>query len=401
MRVLFTAAPGYGHVQPMLPLAEELRSSGHEVALASGPSLVPRMEAAGFRSFAAGWDLPDWFAELARRQPDRPWELLPPERILQFFTPHLFGEIGAPATLTDLVPIVGQWRPDLLIHDSYELAGPVVGRLAGIPTVHHTVSPLPGVDVQLLTTEAVAPMWREHGLSPEPAFGLGTDLCLDICPPGLRNPEAVSGGEVMPVRPIPVAAVGTEGVPAWVEALPEQPTVHLTLGTSVTNADQSVLVTILEGLHGLPLNVVVTVGPGNDPAVLGSQPANVHVERYLAHRVLLPLCDLVVSHGGAGTMLAALSHGLPLLSVPQGADQYLNAALCQARGVGRTLVVAELTPQRAREEVQLLLDEPGSRLHAREVQAEIAAMPPPQEAVPVLERLAADGAAARAGSTTG
>jgi UDP:flavonoid glycosyltransferase YjiC (YdhE family) len=310
---------------------------------------------------------------------------------MQFFTPHLFGEIGAPATLADLVPLVERWKPDLLVHDSFEFAGPVAGRLAGIPTVHHTVSPLPGADVQRLTSEAVAPMWRERGLAPEPAMGSGTNLCLDICPPSLRNGDAVVGGQVLPLRPVPATAAQPEPMPSWAASLPEQPTVHVTLGTSVTNADQSVLTRILDGLRAEALNVVVTVGPGNDPAALGEQPPNVHVERYLPHSLLLPLCDLVVSHGGAGTMLAALSHGLPLLSVPQGADQYFNAEICEARGVGHTLVVGDLTPERAHSEVKLLLDDPGVRQRAREVQAEIAAMPAADDVVRELERIAGVG----------
>ena len=61
----------------------------------------------------------------------------------------------------------------------------------------------------------------------------------------------------------------------------------------------------------------------------------------------------MISHGGAGTMLAALAHGLPLLTVPQGADQYLNADRCARRRVGRTLLTGHLTPESARREVRL------------------------------------------------
>jgi UDP:flavonoid glycosyltransferase YjiC (YdhE family) len=111
------------------------------------------------------------------------------------------------------------------------------------------------------------------------------------------------------------------------------------------------------------------------------------VERYLPHALLLPRCDLVVSHGGAGTMLAALSHGLPLLSVPQGADQYLNARMCGRRGVGRTLLTHDLTPQTARREARTLLDDPGYRAAAREVQGEIAGMPTPADVVEIVRHL--------------
>ena len=118
-------------------------------------------------------------------------------------------------------------------------------------------------------------------------------------------------------------------------------------------------------------------------------PSNVIVERYLPHSLLLPMCALVISHGGAGTMLAALSRGLPLLTVPQGADQYVNAEACSRRGVGRTVVTGDLTPARVGTEVRTLLGDPSYRTHAQEVQAEIAAMPAPEDMVGTLHYHAA------------
>jgi hypothetical protein len=69
-----------------------------------------------------------------------------------------------------------------------------------------------------------------------------------------------------------------------------------------------VLETAIAGLRELPLNLVVTSGPGTDPARFGAQPS---------HTLLLPQCRLVVSHGGAGIMFSALAHGLPQLILPQ------------------------------------------------------------------------------------
>ncbi len=60
--------------------------------------------------------------------------------------------------------------------------------------------------------------------------------------------------------------------------------------------------------------------------------ANVIVERYIPQGDVLPLADAVVCHGGSGSTLAALAHGLPLVLVPAGADQFDNAAACVAAG---------------------------------------------------------------------
>ncbi|MDQ3675606.1 MAG: glycosyltransferase, partial [Actinomycetota bacterium] len=63
----------------------------------------------------------------------------------------------------------------------------------------------------------------------------------------------------------------------------------------------------------------MTVGPNGDPAAFGPQPPRVVLERYIPQTLLLPVCDVVASHAGSGTVLAALAHGIPQLCLPQAA----------------------------------------------------------------------------------
>ena len=131
--------------------------------------------------------------------------------------------------------------------------------------------------------------------------------------------------------------------------------------------------------------MVVTVGQRNDPAVLGPQPDNVVVRRYIPQAELLPHCQAVVTHGGAGTTLGALAHGLPLLVVPQGADQYANADAVVAAGAGRRLGREETTVAAIRDAVHSLLAEPDLRRAAEHVQAEIRAMPTAEQTIARIE----------------
>ena len=135
------------------------------------------------------------------------------------------------------------------------------------------------------------------------------------------------------------------------------------------------LETALAGLRELPLNIVVTTGPGSDPARLGPQPPNVLVAAHIPHALLLPRCRLVVSQGGAGVMLGALALGLPQLVLPQGADQPLNAAACRAAGAGLALSPEEVTSEAVRASAERLIAEPGFTSAARGIRAEIEAMP--------------------------
>ena len=87
----------------------------------------------------------------------------------------------------------------------------------------------------------------------------------------------------------------------------------------------------------LDVDVLVAVGPEGEPAALGELPDNVHIERFVAQSAVLPMVDLIVQHGGTGTVLGALEAGLPQLVLPQEADQFFNAEILTAAGVAREL----------------------------------------------------------------
>jgi MGT family glycosyltransferase len=174
--------------------------------------------------------------------------------------------------------------------------------------------------------------------------------------------------------------------PDWLGSLPGRPVVYVTLGT-VWNQDQSIFRTILGGLAGRAGRVIVALGPGQDPAALGPQPPTVRVCDVVPHAVLMDRCDLVVCHGGAGTVLDALAAGVPLLLLPQAADQFYNADRVVAARAGVCLRRGELTPEAIASAAGLLLDEPGYRRAAAAIAAEVGAMPPATAVVPVLARL--------------
>jgi MGT family glycosyltransferase len=152
--------------------------------------------------------------------------------------------------------------------------------------------------------------------------------------------------------------------------------VYVTLGTN-TNSDVSMFRSVIDGLCDMDVDVLVTIGYGKDAGSIGSLPANAHVENYIPQSLLLPHCSAVVCHGGAGTTLNSLALGLPLLMVPQGADQYVISDLVVAAGAGLQLAPSDVRPATIRAAVITLLQVPHQRASARRLQAEIAAMPGP------------------------
>src|SRR5207302_8314658 len=96
-------------------------------------------------------------------------------------------------------------------------------------------------------------------------------LTLTICPPSLGLTDVPQGSQLATLRPVMFDAGKGEALPAWVHDLPRRPNVYMTLGT-VTNTDVGVFVSACEGLAGEPVNLIITVGPANDPAALGALP---------------------------------------------------------------------------------------------------------------------------------
>ena len=181
------------------------------------------------------------------------------------------------------------------------------------------------------------------------------------------------------------------GLPGWVADLPARPTIYVTMGT-VFNKSAEVFGTVLEGLRDEDVNVIVTVGETGDPALLGPQPDNVHVERFIPQSQLLPHCDLLVSHAGSGAMVGALAAGVPMLAVPQGADQFVNAEAIVRFGAGLRLLPAELTAVAVRDATRQLLTDRRFADVARAEQAAIREMPTPESVVPLLEALVSESA---------
>lgn len=378
----------------MAPLARALADAGHDVAFATAAEFCPRIERAGFPTFAAGMSLAAQLEEAGRRYPEA--QLPPGKERFVAFVPKMLAGVAAPARAVDLVTILADWRPDLLVHDETEFGAPVAATLAGIPYADQSVGTLRPLAMTELAGRTLAPFAHELGVDVGPFGGLFRYLYLDVCPPSLQSPEIDKIAVAHPVHNMSIALSHEDQLPSWVGSLPAAPTMYVSLGT-IFSRNRGVFDAILEGVRDEAVNVIITVGPDNDPDALGPQPSNVHIERYIPQSLLLPYCDLVVNQGGTA-MLDILGHGLPMLVLPQGANQFHNAEVCVASGAGLSLLPSEVTPASVHRAVRRLLDDPAYRQAAQRVRDELASMPGPEQGVALLERLVRDRAPLARGS---
>ncbi|MEU8775773.1 nucleotide disphospho-sugar-binding domain-containing protein [Streptomyces sp. NPDC048606] len=392
MRVLFTSISVPSHLLPMVPLAGALRAAGHEVLLAGAPDLVPHAEAAGLVTARVGTeafeaDRRRRMAQVARQQAAAPggtwrptWEQLAArwrERV--------------DAVIDDLIALGRWWRPDLIVADPLEFGARVLGGVLDVPVVVHRFGP------ETLSTESAAHV-REalagvcarvdapSGL-PEPA------LVLDPCPPGLQFPSA---SPALPVRHVPFNGSGS--VPAWArEGSGGRRRVCVSLGSVPGDLGGEgllrSLVAALSDRDGVELLVPLDA---KLRGTIDAPPDFVRVVEPAPLGLFLDTCAAVVHHGGSGTALTAIGHGLPQLVLPQ-----FNPALsmCAERvaavGAGVQVPAAEQGDAGAiAEGLRTVLQDPRPCERAEALRAAMASQPTPADLVPRLESLALTGARA-------
>jgi MGT family glycosyltransferase len=431
-RFLFTSWPLYGHLLPKLAIASALRDRGADVAFYTGSQVRPLIDEQRFEVFPFERVDERAIASAVRELEESAGMGRPSiADVRRCFDRCLVGPI--PGEVADVSAISRDWNPDAIVCD-LPMWGPMVILAETMPVPVAVASgflgpptsgpdaPPPGPGLPsprgparralawgaARATDLAARRLRErvdalravHGLGP---MGCSVNDYLGRLPltliPSVRELDYerrhVPRG-VHYVGPCPWQPPDPPGAGAFEEAVPDgRPWVHVAAST-VAGSDSGLLRAAVRGLAGRPVEVVATTG-GEVPADLRPEalPANVHLARWVNHASLLPRCAAVVTLGGAGTIVAALSAGVPLVVVPTTWDKPDNAQRVVEAGVGVRLSPRRCTPERLRTAVEQVLTLPAFRERARQMAALMAAAPGPAGAAALLERLATGDAAAK------
>jgi UDP:flavonoid glycosyltransferase YjiC (YdhE family) len=370
MRFLFTTTGHAGHVLPLVPFARACIRAGHEVRVAAPRSRGAAVERAG---------LPFW--PFDDPPEDEVWAVfeptaaMPSDEANAVVIGDIFGRLDTAAALPGVLAIAEAWRPDAIVRESYEFASVLSAERLGIPHVR--------VATGLASTEEWLLRLAEARIE-LPVERILASPYLTTTPSGLDDGPAVHRFRETVPRPLPNR---------WGE-----PLVYVTFGSvaSGTPLFPGLYRATLEALAETPARVLMTIGDNGDPAALGALPANVQVERWVPHGKVLPHAAAIVCHGGYGTTVGGLVHGVPLVVVPVFADQGRNARRVAEIGAGIALpeppsilaaaesgAVAGLTGH-----VRRVLEEPAYRRAARGVATLARSLPPVETAPAVLEAIA-------------
>ncbi|MGH6673425.1 MAG: glycosyltransferase [Xanthobacteraceae bacterium] len=377
-KILWLNWSGGGNLPPSLGIARALAAGGHLVAFAGRPEMVPRVEAAGFRAI-----------ELRRAY----------EQVASYplkFIPKAASFLSSPATAEEIRALVAEERPDLVIIDAMFPAALTEAAHFRCPTVvmshtavHRLMEPWRkqlGLIVGL-RTEAGFPslpadldtLWMSHDL-----VLVSTLKSLDDAPSELGHAD-----KIRHVGPVLESERHAARVALPWRADDPTPIALVSFSTAPEQGSPAKFQNAIDALAALPVHGIVTVGDSVDPATL--KPAeNVLVFATADHEDLMRRAALVVTHGGHGTFMRALKHGLPMVVIPGMAhDQAPNAAAAQAWGVGRALS-GDVSAEMIRHAVQEVLADAGFRRKSQAISRELARVDGAVNAAAEIESLLAE-----------
>ncbi len=369
-RVMIVTSPEKGHLNPVSGVAQWLRRMGHTVGWLCIPEPSPQLERLGVEvlhlphpeSPAPGIETGgEALAKL----------VLDDVALGKWIRGLLLG--GLPSMIEPVIEVMRRFRPDVMALDgmqypavlaAHETQTPWVGVSSALSLLEPPVDYALRRNTQALAADRQA-IFKRHGfdarfrncecLSPRLNIIFSTEAFLG--PDAGVPPNTVLVGPSVPPEPR-----GDEVDFPW-ERLGSKPVVYVSFGSQISWQPE-LFRTICEAAAPLGVTVVLTAGELAGTDFSRSLPGDVVAVRYVPQRQLLERTSAFVSHGGANSVMEALTAGVPMLLLPVCNDQPIQAHFLTKAGAGLALEPRTLTVEDCRAALRQLL-EPGTPLRQK------------------------------------
>lgn len=351
---LFISVPASGHVNPTLALVSELIDRGHSISYAVGPDQADVVR-------ATGADV----VELPTRMPDiNPGAKLDQESI-RMMTEFFLDDVRQ--SMPILLERFAADPPDAVCFDMITLTGRMLGDKLGIPAIAltpsfasnenfdlrqrmmaaHTGQSGPTAEDLERIQSAVAELGQEFGVEIPPFVG-GTpaELNLVFLPKQFQLEHETFDERFHFIGP----SLGDRENETYQPADQRRPLLFISLGTAFNDRPEFYRLCI-EAFAGTQWQVAMSVGERIDMGALGEIPENFDVRTSFPQPTVLRHATAFVSHTGMNSTMESLYYGVPLVAVPQMAEQAANAARAEELGVGIKLEPETVTTTELRDAV--------------------------------------------------
>ena len=364
-RIVVLNIPARGHINPTLALVRELVTRGETVIYYSFSEFQSAIEATGaeFRSY---------------EQPLNFDPTSPDPNIFRFATQLLET---SQMLIPQLLPQVQADAPDIIIHDSLCHWGLAIARILSVPAICSTttfaISSKVAVSsfsnamhfwTMLLTAIPEQRRFRRIRDDLRQRYGTASGNTVGVAPDGPaemfqndseRNIVFTSSAFQPHSSTFPKhyrfvgASIVEPNVPPS-ERFPLPPAqrrIYISLGT-LFNDNIAFYKACFEALSTIDAHVVMSIGKKLSVEDLGEIPSNFSVYNFVPQLEVLRQSDLFITHGGMNSVHESLWFGVPMIVVPQAADQNFVANRVESTGAGVVLQNNSLTPERLRNAVE-------------------------------------------------
>ncbi|MEV6220782.1 macrolide family glycosyltransferase [Nocardia fluminea] len=364
--IAMIGVPIVSHVLPSLEVIRELVARGHRVTYANDPAVADLITAAGAELIPCSSMLP--VAE--NNWPEDPVAAM-----------NLFLD-NAQLALPQLHAEYDHDPADLYLYDIGAYAGRALAEAHGRPLIqlsptfvawkgyeHEVAAPLrqlPGADVY----QARFARWLADcgavTTDVDDFSGL-PDRALALIPRAMQpHADRVDSGTVTFVGP----CFDTRPCAGWDRPAHAEKVLLISLGSAYTRQPEFYR-QCLRAFGDLPgWHVVLQIGKHTDPSELGDIAGDVEVHSWVPQRAILERADAFVTHAGMGGCGEGLLAGVPMIAVPQGAEQFMNADRLVELGVARRIDTADATAANLRQALHDLVTDPEVAARSARLRAE-------------------------------
>jgi MGT family glycosyltransferase len=389
LTILFMPESAYGPTNNCIGIGDVLRRRGHRIVFAAEASWKGRLERLGFEEDLV--DLAPPSDDAADQDPGQFWKDFIRDTAPEFRKPTIeqqetltrpiWEELinGARYCQPQLTDIIRRARPDVIVEDN--VVGFPALVTAGVPFVRIvSCNPLeitdPGIPPTFSGYPAAdpaswqafrdeyervhRPIWKEfnawvtgQGGPPLPDLAFIHEGALNL----YVYPELADYQRGRPLGPswhrLDSSVRETDATFTLPDALAasDSPLIYFSLG-SLGSADVALMRRVIGCLAATPYRYIVSKGPLHAEIELAP---NMTGAEFVPQTSVLPLCDLVITHGGNNTVTECLHFGKPMIVLPLFWDQYDNAQRVHELGLGVRLDTYRFTDAEMRGALDRLL----------------------------------------------
>lgn len=369
MKILFFPSDlggGFGHISRCIALAEEAKLRGHECAFVINDWKYYNKIKSNFNIYCS-IEYPKWITSLAKmkrriinhRSPIEPIFTEISSLDYQVIRDGLSDEKIIKKKLTEYSKIFKKFKPDLIVGDTNLLVW-MLSQLVGVPVaqiVRYASHPKTANLVwwknkpeDIIPPDSIAvfnPLMSKMGLNPicKAEDLLQGDLYIVPSIPEIEpipeDPKTIHVGELT------ISNEDTE-TPSWFYELNHQlPLVYITVGGGAGPVgNKKFFSTIVEAFYDKLVQVVVSTSTKFHLEDLPKSTENIMFFNWVPGKFLISKADLVVFHGGYGTLMETVTCGKPTITIPFQTEQEGNGRRLEQLGSGCVLKLSKENPKR-------------------------------------------------------